>query len=736
MLWQPPHGLETPVRLGVDFGTSHTVAVLAYPDGRTKSMLFDDGTPLLRSAVYADGDGTIQVGRDAVRRAGLDPTRYEPNPKQRIDEQTVLLGDGEYKVTDLFAAVLGRVVSEVRRVAGSIPSDVVMTYPAAWGARRREILTTAAKQAGLHNARLIPEPVGAAVYFTTVLGHQVSDGRPLGVFDFGGGTLDVAVVRRDGNTFTVLSTGGLTDLGGVDLDSALVDHLGQLIAQRDPNLWKRLSNPESSADRRSRQLLWDDVRGAKESLSRTTSAPVNVPETDTDLHLTRDEFERLTTPLLQRAIAETQRVIREARVEPAQLSGLFLVGGSSRVPLVSRMLHSGLGVPPTVLEQPEIAVAEGAAKLGAAKNPGAPTPPGQRPPVSGAPMGAPATSPMGPGQPPSNQPLSNQPMSAPPVSPAPMTAPGMSTPPMTPNRNIPTPPPNRPMSAPPVSGPPVSSVPVTPAPQPYSPPQPAYTPPPQPPAYTPPPPRPPVLPPVQQHRPPPRPVPAPPPVVQVPYAVPTPQAPQPQVIVQRKKSKTGWVILLVLVGIVGFCCFGTFVKPNIMAGIVGQGFVDTFDPEPTMHGGDIPYPLDDFVKSWKPALDECWVTPADGTYSGPATTGFNKFTDKIKGSFTWVLCTFDDDIKSKYGADSIIFADNEADGAGQAVEEDFAKIYGLKEGWNGSGVSGMDEFSMARAAISGDYTNGTDNNFALSMNSVDAKTTVTQLTDLFQAYAK
>ncbi|GLZ76064.1 hypothetical protein Afil01_08710 [Actinorhabdospora filicis] len=700
------------MRLGVDFGTSHTVAVLAYPDGRTKSMLFDDGTPLLRSAVYADGDGTIQVGRDAVRRAGLDPTRYEPNPKQRIDEQSVLLGDGEYKLTDLFAAVLGRVVSEVRRVAGSIPSDVVMTYPAAWGARRREILTTAAAQAGLHNVRLIPEPVGAAVYFTSVLGHQVADGRPLGVFDFGGGTLDVAVVRRDGNTFTVLSTGGLPDLGGVDLDSALVDHLGQLIAQRDPALWRRLANPETSNDRRARQLLWDDVRGAKESLSRTTSAPVNVPETDTDLHLTRDEFERLTTPLLARAIAETQRVIREARIEPAQLSGLFLVGGSSRVPLVARMLHSGLGVPPTVLEQPEVAVAEGAAKLGAAKNPqSAPTPPPPRPPASGPPMNAPTP-------PPSNRPMSAAPMSAPPVSPAPM-----STPPMS----------NRPMSAPPVSSPPVSSIPVTPAPRPYSPPQPSYSPPP---------PRPPVLPPVQQHRPPPprpmpmaAPAPPPPQVIQVPYAVPVPHAPQP-VVVRRRRSKTGWIILLVLVGIVGFCCYGTLVKPSIMAGLLGRGFVDAFDQDPKMHGGEVPYPLSGFFDSWKPALNECWTTQKGAVYSGPITTGFNAITDKIDGEVTWVLCTFDDDIKSEFGADSIIFIDNDADGGGQAVEDKFAEIYGLKDPWNGSGKSGLDEYQMARTVISGDYTAGSDDAFALSMSSVDSKTTVAKLTDLFQAYSK
>ena len=696
------------MRLGVDFGTSHTVAVLAYPDGRTKSMLFDDGTPLLRSAVYADSDGQIQVGRDAVRRAGLDPTRYEPNPKQRIDEQTVLLGDSEHRVPDLFAAVLKRVVSEVRRVAGSMPQDVVMTYPAAWGARRREILTGAAATAGLHNVRLIPEPVGAAVYFTTVLGHQVADGRPLGVFDFGGGTLDVAVVRRDGNTFTVLSTGGLPDLGGVDLDSALVDHLGQLIAQRDPALWRRLSNPESSADRRSRQLLWDDVRGAKESLSRTTSAPVNVPETDTDLHLTREEFERLTTPLLQRAINETQRVIREARMEPAQLAGLFLVGGSSRVPLVARMLHSGLGIPPTVLEQPEVAVAEGAAKLGAAK-PG----PGQQAP-SNSPMSAPPSAPH------SGPPMqSQQPPYRPPAQQQQAHSPA---------------PPNRPMSSPPVSGPPVSAAPVSPMSPPYqpqqtsySPPQPqGYTPPPQQ-AYTPPPPRPPVLPPIQRMQPPP----PQPQVIQVPYAVPVPQHPQP-VFIPRKKSRKGLITALVIVALIVSCCYGTIIKPELTSGVFGNFFTDIQDSEPTVNG-TVPYGLDNMFDPFKPALDTCWVSNAEEAWDGPEATNFGAVLEKFGTKVDRVYCTFDQDIQDEYKVDSILFLQDDSFTDEVDFVKDVSSALNLKDDWETSGKSGVGEYSIPYAVTDGDYAS-TVYGAALVLSGTDTSTTTTNFSDLFAEY--
>ncbi|MGA8115026.1 MAG: Hsp70 family protein, partial [Actinocatenispora sp.] len=114
-------------RLGVDFGTSHTVAVAMHADGRVRPLLFDGGTPLLRSAVYADPGGELLVGRDALRRAGADPGRLEPYPKQRIDEPSVLLGDRELSLVELVVAVLGRVAAEAGRVFGGRPVETVLT---------------------------------------------------------------------------------------------------------------------------------------------------------------------------------------------------------------------------------------------------------------------------------------------------------------------------------------------------------------------------------------------------------------------------------------------------------------------------------------------------------------------------------------------------------------------------------------------------------------------------------
>src|ERR1044071_9041601 len=94
--------------LGVDFGTSNTVAVARWPDGRARPILVD-GSPLLPSAVYAEPDGQLIVGRDAVHSARIDPGRFEPNPKRRIDDGEVLLGDREVPVPELITAVLTRV---------------------------------------------------------------------------------------------------------------------------------------------------------------------------------------------------------------------------------------------------------------------------------------------------------------------------------------------------------------------------------------------------------------------------------------------------------------------------------------------------------------------------------------------------------------------------------------------------------------------------------------------------
>jgi molecular chaperone DnaK (HSP70) len=140
--------------------------------------------------------GGRQDRRDAERRARLDPTRFEPNSKRRIDEQTLLLGTDIVPVNEVLAAILRRVLDEtIRQLGGEKPDEVRLTHPAQWGPVRRNVLLSAARLAGMGNAvSLVPEPVAAAAYFASFPGKSLAPGQALAVYDLGAGTFDVAVV--------------------------------------------------------------------------------------------------------------------------------------------------------------------------------------------------------------------------------------------------------------------------------------------------------------------------------------------------------------------------------------------------------------------------------------------------------------------------------------------------------------------------------------------------------------
>jgi actin-like ATPase involved in cell morphogenesis len=344
--------------LGVDFGTSNTVAVARWPDGRSRPILVD-GSPLLPSAVFADAEGNLLVGRDAVHSARLDPAKFEPNPKRRVDDGLVLLGEREFEIVDLIAAVLARVAEEWHRAVGPYRPEVTLTCPASWGATRRTLLAEAAARAGLEGARLVAEPVAAATYFAEVLGRDVPIGSVVMVHDFGAGTFDTSVVARTSSGFEVLAVDGRDDLGGLDVDAAVVEHLRT-------DEWARLMEPATIEERRARRQLWDDVRIAKERLSRAQSADFVVPLLDVEAHLTREELETVARPVLEQTVQITQNLLRWADLPDGRLAGVFLVGGASRIPLVATLLHRALGDPPVVIEQPELVVAEGSILAGAA----------------------------------------------------------------------------------------------------------------------------------------------------------------------------------------------------------------------------------------------------------------------------------------------------------------------------------------------------------------------------------
>jgi hypothetical protein len=347
--------------LSVDLGTSNTVAVLT-AHGRPPRVVEVDGAANLPSALFAAEDGRLVVGREAERQARLNPARFEPNPKRRVDEGTLLLGDRVVSVTEAFAAVLAKVAGEVsRQLGGSMPDEVRLTHPAQWGPVRRNVLLSAARQARLGaNLVLVLEPVAAAAHFASFPGRSLAQGQALVVYDLGAGTFDVAAVGATQSGFVVLAEAGLPDLGGLDVDQALLAHIGRQVSSRDPEGWQQLMVPRSTADRRAQRALREDVRAAKEALSGHPQTEVPLPEQFGDVLVTRAELEDLIRPNLLRSTQLLADTVRAAGLTPDRLAGIYLVGGSSRIPLVAAMIAEQLRILPTNLDQPETAVALGA----------------------------------------------------------------------------------------------------------------------------------------------------------------------------------------------------------------------------------------------------------------------------------------------------------------------------------------------------------------------------------------
>jgi len=347
--------------VSVDFGTSSTCTAISVDD-RPPQVVVVDGGPLVPSSVYVTQDGTVFVGHEADRQAALDPARYEPHPKRRIDEGELLLGDTVLPVLGVVRAVLSRAVREARRLAADAAVDqLVLTHPADWGTARTGKLRNAAGGLG-RELVLVPEPVAAAVFHSA--SHNVPVGAALAVLDLGGGTVDASVVRREpGGAFRVLSARGDPSFGGADIDQAVLDHVGGQVMASDPQAWRRLVEGRELADRRRRRVLRQDIRGAKETLSRHPYADVPMPSPFPDAHVTRAALERLIEAPMTRTVSLLAEVITTAGLRPAQLAAVFLVGGSSRIPMVARLVHERLGVVPVTLDQPETVVARGALQV-------------------------------------------------------------------------------------------------------------------------------------------------------------------------------------------------------------------------------------------------------------------------------------------------------------------------------------------------------------------------------------
>jgi actin-like ATPase involved in cell morphogenesis len=531
--------MSTDWHLGIDFGTSFTVVAATRDGTATVIDVESNGSSRMPSSVFFTQDEEFLVGTAALHQAVFNPERFEPTPKRAIGEGEIFLGDQLVPVVDLVAAVLRRVYGEACRQQGeTVPATVCVTHPADWSATRLNVLREAIEKSGMRVATLVPEPVAAATRFAMA----TPIGKCIAVYDFGGGTMDAAVLRRTEQDFTVAGQpAGRDPLGGEDIDRRIIDYVGTLVGA-DDEAWLALLDAENTKDRHNAATLRAEVRRAKETLSEVSACQLWLPGLERAIQLTRVELEGLIAADVDATVDTLQRALEDAHETPSDLADIYLIGGSSRIPLVADTIWRRLEVRPVVQDNPKSVVALGASGWDPASRPKparrVPPPPPPPPPPPGAGSG--------PARRPSRHPVPPPPPPPPPRSGSPAGAvpsPRVATPtggvPTAPAAAAPavTPPPR--VQPPPVHSPqPTQPQPAQPQPAQPQPAQPQPAQPAQPPEPAPSPARPAQQrPPVPTGPPPQRQVPA---VPAVPPAQPAPLAPANQM----SESPSSYVVTL------------------------------------------------------------------------------------------------------------------------------------------------------------------------------------------------
>ena len=348
--------------LGVDLGTTYTAAAVAR--GTTAEPL-PLGTDSVQapSVVLMREDGEVLVGDAAERRAVTEPTRAAREFKRRLgDPVPIVIGDAAHPVESLMAHQLRDVVRRATEQEGEAPSIVVLTHPANYSDYKTGLLRQAAAEAGLPAERLVlvTEPEAAAIAYSRQA--RIDNGEIVAVYDFGGGTFDAALVRRTDDRFELIGVPeGMERLGGIDFDQAVMAHV-------DTTLAGLVSGADRSdpLTRPAQARLRSDCRRAKEALSTDsdTTIPVSLPGVQTEVRLTRDEFESMVRPRVGETVKALERAVASAHIEMDQVARILLVGGTSRMPIVAEMLRSATGRPVALDAHPKLAIAVGAALAG------------------------------------------------------------------------------------------------------------------------------------------------------------------------------------------------------------------------------------------------------------------------------------------------------------------------------------------------------------------------------------
>ncbi len=357
--------------IGIDLGTTNSL--VAHVDARNRPQVIsaEEGTPLLPSAVHYGADGSVEVGASARRRAperpvdtvlsvkrfmGRGPGDIRPEDRgiSRFDESgslvRLLVAGGRRAVTpiEVSAEVLRVLKRRAAEALGGPPGGCVITVPAYFDDAQRQATKDAGRLAGLDVLRLLNEPTAAALAYG--LDKQVQG--IFAVYDLGGGTFDVSILRLDHGVFEVLATGGDTHLGGDDLD--------RVVARR---LMETGLTPPSAEP--SPAVLRGALAVAQRIRETLTAEPAVEAEAELPeghrlrVRLTRDQLEALIAPVIERTTGPCRRALKDAGL--ASVDGVVLVGGTTRTPAVRRHVKALFGKEPLFDLDPDTVVALGAA---------------------------------------------------------------------------------------------------------------------------------------------------------------------------------------------------------------------------------------------------------------------------------------------------------------------------------------------------------------------------------------
>jgi actin-like ATPase involved in cell morphogenesis len=347
--------------LGVDLGTTYSAAAVHRGD-RPRIVELGVRSASIPSVVFLRDDGTMLSGDAAQRRAAGEPRRVAREFKRRIGDPTpILLGGSPYSAEALSGRLLRWIVDHVAEREGGAPHAITVTHPANWGPYKTDLLEQAVRLAGLGSAVLLTEPEAAVRHYASQ--ERVEVGSVIAVYDLGGGTFDAAILRKAEIGFEPLGRPeGIERLGGIDFDAAVVDHVMRSLDGMVDDL-----EGDSAGALQALARLRQECVDAKEALSSDTdvSIPVSLPNVQTEVRLTRAEFEAMIRPSLTDSLDAMRRALASADVTPDEVTAVLLVGGSSRIPLVAQLVSNEFGRPVAIDADPKHAIALGAALMAA-----------------------------------------------------------------------------------------------------------------------------------------------------------------------------------------------------------------------------------------------------------------------------------------------------------------------------------------------------------------------------------